>query len=70
MKIIRDQLVADKIGAKSRATPWRLVKSDPDFPRPLKVSPGITGWVEAEVDDYLQKKVNDSRGARPRASKS
>ncbi len=61
MKIIRDARVAEKIGAKSRATPWRKAKSDPDFPKPVKVSEGITGWIEAEVDAYLERKVAAAR---------
>ena len=62
MKIIRDARVAEKIGAKSRATAWRKAKSDPDFPKPIKISGGITGWIEAEVDAYLERRV-----AAPRA---
>jgi prophage regulatory protein len=64
MKIIRDARTAEKIGAKSRATPWRLAKSDPDFPKPIKVSGGITGWVESEVDAWLERRVAAARGKR------
>lgn len=62
MKIIRDARVAEKIGAKSRATVWRKAKTDPEFPKPIQVSAGITGWLESEVDAYLAHKVAEARG--------
>ncbi len=61
MKIIRDVRVAEKIGAKSRATVWRKARADASFPQPVKVSEGITGWVEAEVDSYLERLVAEAR---------
>jgi prophage regulatory protein len=61
MKIIRDVRVAEKIGCKSRATVWRKAKSDASFPQPVKVSEGITGWIEAEVDAYLERLVAEAR---------
>ena len=27
------------------------------FPKPVKISQGATGWVEAEVNDYLAKRI-------------
>jgi prophage regulatory protein len=65
MKIIRDKRVAEKIGAASRATVWRKAKSEPDFPKPVKVSEGISGWVEAEIDTWLERRVATARGKRP-----
>lgn len=41
----------------SRITGWRMVR-DGDFPAPKRISPGITGWTEAEVAQWLD--------ARPR----
>jgi len=43
-------------GLGSPATIWRLAKTDPSFPKPIKVSPGITIWDEAEVDSYYKAK--------------
>lgn len=64
MKIIRDARVAEIIGAKSRATPWRKAKSDPTFPKPVVVSAGITGWVESEVVAWVQARIDAQRSAR------
>jgi len=64
MRIIRDTLVAERIGCRSRASVWRIARRDPTFPQPVKVSGGITGWVEHEVDAWLQRRVEASRDAR------
>lgn len=61
MKIIRDTRVAEIIGAKSRVTAWRKAKSDSTFPKPVSISPGITGWVESEVIAWVQAKINAQR---------
>ncbi|HEY0877933.1 MAG TPA: AlpA family phage regulatory protein [Zeimonas sp.] len=63
-RIIRDLLTANKLGYKSRATPWRKAKSDPDFPQPVKISEGLTGWIEQEIDDYLAAKIAKARGEK------
>lgn len=64
MKILRDVRVAEKIGCKSRATVWRKAKTDPDFPRPVSISAGISGWVEEEVDAYIRRKVAEARSKK------
>lgn len=63
MRILRDKQVADKIGG-SRATVWRKAKTEPDFPKPLKISAGITGWIEAEVEAYLERRIAAARGEK------
>lgn len=66
MKILRDVRVAEKIGCKSRATVWRKAKADPDFPQPVSISSGITGWVESEVDAYIERKIAEARRSKKR----
>ena len=36
----------------SPATVWRKVKSDPDFPQPIKLSEGVTAWYDDEINDW------------------
>lgn len=60
MNIIRPNRTANKIGA-SLPTLWRRVKDDPDFPQPVKMSSAITGFVESEIDAYIERKVTESR---------
>ncbi len=44
--------VADKLTI-SKATVWRYVRSDPQFPKPIKLSPGCARWRSDEVDRWL-----------------
>ena len=47
--------------AFSRATVWRKVKYDPGFPRPFKLSQGVTVWDEAEILDWIESKKVQQR---------
>lgn len=46
----------------SPATVWRKVKTDPGFPRPYKLSQGVTVWDEAELLSWIADKKSE-RGA-------
>ena len=44
----------------SRATIWNWVNPKsrhhrPDFPKPIKLSENITGWLSSEIEEYLNK---------------
>lgn len=62
MRILRVADVAKKIGG-SVAWVWKQSKDDPEFPKPVKVSPNITGWVETELDEFLIRRVAAHRAA-------
>lgn len=38
------------------ATTWRRLKSDPTFPRPIKLSPGCTRWRVADIEAWEASK--------------
>lgn len=40
----------------SHTTLWRLVRSG-EFPKPRKLSPRVTVWVESEVTAWLEQKL-------------
>ena len=42
----------------SRVHIYRLVKAG-KFPAPIKVGQNRVGWVESEIDDWIQKKVEE-----------
>ena len=42
----------------SRSTIYRLVESG-KFPRPVKLTTRTIGWVEEEVRDFLQEKIDN-----------
>jgi len=40
----------------SPATVWRWVKSDPTFPKPFRLSKGVTCWDEGEISTWIEAK--------------
>lgn len=62
MQAIRVKEVAAKTGS-SVPTVWRWAKNDPSFPRPIKLSPGITVFDAALIDAWMDQRVSESRKA-------
>jgi predicted DNA-binding transcriptional regulator AlpA len=60
MRIIRPRQAAEKCGI-ALPTLWAWAKSKPDFPQPIRLSGNATGFVEHELDTYLEKLVQESR---------
>jgi predicted DNA-binding transcriptional regulator AlpA len=56
-----------RLGGISESTEWRLRRADPDFPRPVDVTPGLRGYVAAELDAYIALKIaqRDSGAVSP-----
>lgn len=57
--VLRVNDVASVLGV-SRATVWNWVNPKsrhyrPDFPKPIKLSANITGWISSEIEEYLNK---------------
>jgi len=51
IRLIRIQEVMDKVGI-ARSTVWDMVKKG-TFPKPRKLSPKVTVWVDVEIDEYI-----------------
>lgn len=47
-KFLTVEDVAQRYGV-SKATVWRWVKNDPDFPEPIKLSIGTSRWTEEQL---------------------
>lgn len=70
IRIIRRPAVQSKTGY-SRSTIYARIDPnsdyyDPEFPKPIKLGTGPNppvGWVESEIDDYLQRLIERSRSA-------
>lgn len=45
---LRDTEIADRYGWH-RMTTWRLLKSDPSFPKPKKFTPRCSRWALSEL---------------------
>lgn len=52
---LADKDLANRL-AISRQTIWRLVKADPKFPKPVKLSAGCTRWRLSEVEAWAAQK--------------
>ena len=47
---VEDVASAPKVG---KSTMWRLSRSDPTFPKPIKLSDRITRWLESNLEDWV-----------------
>lgn len=62
-----DRAVAARY-AITRATVWRWVASDPDFPRPIRLSRGTTRWRTSDLVAFDARQSADrTRGAEPKS---
>ena len=43
-----------------RATPWRWAKHNPDFPKPVSLTPGCARWKLSEIEAWEQSKATST----------
>lgn len=48
---LSDLQIAARYGVH-RSTPWRWAKTDPQFPKPVTLSPGCTRWSLPELEAW------------------
>jgi prophage regulatory protein len=65
-RIIRWPIVHDKVGL-CRSHVHKLV-SQGRFPHPIKLGLRSSGWVESEVDTWLEQRIAESRPNNPEAA--
>ena len=58
MRVLRLDEVVARVGL-SKSTLWRYIKEG-YFPKPIKLGPRATGWIEQEIEDWIS--------SRPRAA--
>lgn len=58
--IIRPAKLAKDLGI-SVVTLWRWVKTKPDFPQPLRLSDGVSGFTDDDRDAFIKSVANASR---------
>ena len=56
---LSDRQVAERYGI-ARQTVWAWLRKDPDFPRPIMLSPGCTRWKSAELDAWESVKAGEA----------
>ena len=52
-QLIRAPVVAVMLSV-SRSTVWRWSKFKPEFPRPIKISTGVTAWKLSEIQEWIE----------------
>jgi predicted DNA-binding transcriptional regulator AlpA len=45
-----------RLGNVSRTTVWRERRNDPTFPKPIAITRGIQGWLEPDIEQWLERK--------------
>jgi len=59
MKILRMPHLTEKTGL-CRATIYALIRSG-HFPRAIRITANTSGWIEAEIDSWIEARVRESR---------
>ncbi len=59
-RIIRQKEVCDKLGL-SKATIWTYVRTRDDFPKPIRLGANSVGWLESEIDAFIDARITASR---------
>lgn len=62
LAILRRKQVEARTGL-SRSTIYARV-ADGTFPKPVNIGPRAVGWVESEISDWLNTRVEQSRNKR------
>ena len=60
LRILRTPEVLRRVNV-SRTTLWRMWTKG-EFPRPMRLSAGLVGWIEAEVDLWIEERRRDTPG--------
>ena len=69
--ILRRKQVEGRLGlsrssiyARLRRNPKRPGDYDPTFPKPVSLGVKAVGWIESEIDDWLNAQIQKSRTAK------
>lgn len=57
-------LSASSIYGKLKFNPNRPNEYDPSFPKPVRLGPRAVGWLESEVDAWIESRIAASREVR------
>ena len=61
---IRTGLSRSTIYARFRRNHKRPGDYDPTFPKPVSIGVKAVGWIESEIDEWLNAQIQKSRSAR------
>ncbi|MDR1229031.1 MAG: AlpA family phage regulatory protein [Azoarcus sp.] len=73
LTILRRKQVEARIGlsrssiyARLRQNPKRPGDYDPTFPKPISVGAKSVGWIESEITDWINNRIEESRQPKQR----
>lgn len=55
MRMLRTREMQDRLGGVGRTTLWRWER-DGLIPPRRRIGPGVAGWLEREVDEWLRER--------------
>lgn len=58
-KILRLPAVKEKTG-KARSSIYSMIDQNL-FPKPIKLGARSVGWLEAEINEWIEQRINESR---------
>jgi prophage regulatory protein len=57
MRFLKDAEVASLIGA-GISTVWAMTAHDPDFPKPIRLGPRMTRWIDDEITGWQEAQLS------------
>jgi predicted DNA-binding transcriptional regulator AlpA len=61
MNLLKPEEVSEKLGITKAALP-ALRRREASFPEPIKVTPKVLRWDEADIDNWLAAKKESNNG--------
>jgi prophage regulatory protein len=59
---LRLPTVMDRTGLSRSSIYARISSTPPDFPQPINLGPRAIGFLESEVEEWIQNRIAESRG--------
>jgi predicted DNA-binding transcriptional regulator AlpA len=57
MRLITRREFRRRCGNIGRTTEWRGLRDDPDWPELVAITPGLSGYIETEVEAFLRRRA-------------
>ena len=58
-KILRLPSVKEKTGKPTSSIYWMIERGV--FPKPIKLGKRSVGWLESEIDEWIDQRINETR---------
>ena len=65
-KVLRRAAVLEKTGESTSTIYEKMARGE--FPRPIRLSPRAVGWIEEEIDRYIEQRIAERDAQTGRAA--